>query len=224
MIKKASLTGLASVMLVSAIAPGVSASNGETQKLEINETENMNELNLTGIEGDVVITEKEKVKFEQYVKLRDNSEYIISDEAKVKLSKQEYEKLQSVLDDTNIFISNNYGNINIIDPNQESIKKDSDKMMVSIAAFKNGKTDVDTFWWGVRIYLSKYTIRAIGAGVTIGGIWVPEPLITKILATLGVVVALCPGGIQFDMNWLQISQIPNPSIPLSSKYKNAKFQ
>ncbi|TMU85063.1 hypothetical protein FGG79_14330 [Bacillus sp. BHET2] len=225
MFKKASLTGLATIMLVSAIAPGVSASNEETKNLEMNETEKTNEFNLSGIEGNVAITEKEKVKFEPYVKLEDNSEYVISDEAKTKLSQEEYQKLQSILDDTNIFIINNKNeDLNIIDPKQENLKIGSDKMRMSIAAFKNGKTDADTYWWGVRIYLSQYTIRAIAGGITLGGIWVPEPLVTKILATLGVVAALCPGGIQFDMNWLQISQIPNPSVRISSKFSNAKFQ
>jgi hypothetical protein len=64
--------------------------------------------------------------------------------------------------------------------------------------FTEGVTKVEAHWWGISVYLSKTTVQAIGGGIAIGGIWIPEPVVSKVLATLGVVVALCPGGIAFD--------------------------
>lgn len=49
--------------------------------------------------------------------------------------------------------------------------------------------------------MSKGTIQGIGAGVTLAGIWIPEPVVSKIAATLGVAIGLIPSGIRFDYNF-----------------------
>ena len=64
--------------------------------------------------------------------------------------------------------------------------------------FKEGVTKVVFHWWGVTVYLSRSTVRWLGLGITIAGIWIPEAVVTKVLATLGVVAQSCPGGIRFD--------------------------
>lgn len=42
----------------------------------------------------------------------------------------------------------------------------------------------------------------IGGGITIGGIWIAEPVVSKILATLGGFSGFVPGGIAFDYNYI----------------------
>lgn len=62
--------------------------------------------------------------------------------------------------------------------------------------------------------------------MAIGGIWIPEPLVTKILATLGVVIALCPGGIAFDYNYILAgisSLVPGISLSFLA-VRNVRFQ
>ena len=69
-------------------------------------------------------------------------------------------------------------------------------------SYNEGVTKIDFYWWGVTIYLSKTAINVIGTGISIGGILIPETVVSKILSTLGAVVTLCPGGIAFDYNYI----------------------
>lgn len=64
--------------------------------------------------------------------------------------------------------------------------------------FKNGSNYVHVYWWGLRIGLSKNTVNNIGSGVTIAGIWIPHPVVKGVVATLGVIIGRCPGGIVFN--------------------------
>lgn len=66
--------------------------------------------------------------------------------------------------------------------------------------YQNGINKVSVYWYGFRVYMSRTTLHALGAGTSIGGIWVPEPVVSKILATVGVVAALAPGGIKFNFS------------------------
>lgn len=40
--------------------------------------------------------------------------------------------------------------------------------------------------------------RGLVLGVAIGGIWLPEPLVSKVVATLGAATSALPGGIVFN--------------------------
>lgn len=73
--------------------------------------------------------------------------------------------------------------------------------------FREGKTAVNFHWWGVRFYYSKTTVQWIGAGVTVGGLWIPEPFVSKVLGSLGAVSTLTPGGIWFDLGYDQLATI-----------------
>ncbi|WP_424937476.1 MULTISPECIES: hypothetical protein [Bacteria] len=58
----------------------------------------------------------------------------------------------------------------------------------------------------------KWTLQAVGTGVGIGGRFIPEPLISKIVAAFGFAYAgLTPGGIFF--NW---SPIFTPMAPFGT--------
>lgn len=142
-------------------------------------------------------------KLDKYV-LFDNTslKYSISDNAKSDLSESELSFLKSKISETNSVTSNI-----VINPTKETLTTGEKTITISQVVdsnngislrFAEGKNDAKVYWWGVRIWLSKTTVNLIGAGVTIGGIWVPEPVVSKILATVGVVVGLCPGGIVFN--------------------------
>lgn len=42
------------------------------------------------------------------------------------------------------------------------------------------------------------SLNTIGAGITIGCIWIPEPFVSKVLATVGAVISMSPGGVVFN--------------------------
>lgn len=80
------------------------------------------------------------------------------------------------------------------------------------AMFREGVTKVEPQWFGFRVWLSKDVVRGIGGGIGIGALWIPEPLVSKILASLGgAVAAFAPGGVVF--NW---SPVFTPATPLGT--------
>lgn len=87
----------------------------------------------------------------------------------------------------------------------------SDKsIVVNRATFIDGVTKVEAHWYGFRVWLSKDTVRGIGGGVGIGALWIPEPLVSKILASLGgAVAAFAPGGVVFNY-----TPVIGPATPL----------
>lgn len=51
---------------------------------------------------------------------------------------------------------------------------------ISASAYQEGETKVQVNNWGVEVYLSKSTVQCLGVGISVGGIWVPEPIVSKI--------------------------------------------
>lgn len=64
--------------------------------------------------------------------------------------------------------------------------------------FQEGRNGIEFHGTTVRLLMSKTTINRMGTGIAIGGIWVPEPVVSKILATAGVLGGVAPGGIYAD--------------------------
>ena len=64
--------------------------------------------------------------------------------------------------------------------------------------FQEGRNGIEFHGTYVRVLLSKTTINRVGGGVTIAGVWIPEPLLSKILATGGAIAGLAPGGMYAD--------------------------
>ncbi len=118
--------------------------------------------------------------------------------------------VQQQRDPRNIFVADDEG----------VITTSSQPLSVTSRSYKEGVNKVEWYWWGARIYLSKTTVRWIGAGVTVGGIWVPEPVVSKILATIGAITAATvQGGIVFDANAALISMgfvVMNPMWGISN--------
>lgn len=97
-------------------------------------------------------------------------------------------------------------------PNKIRVQFSEKKMTASAAPTSGvqtriieGVNKVETYWWGVRVFLSRSTLQYIGGGVAIGGLWIPEALASKIASTLGVAIGLAPGGVVFDSTWAEMA-------------------
>lgn len=69
---------------------------------------------------------------------------------------------------------------------------------ISASAFQEGVTKLQHHGWRIELYLSKTMVSTMSAGVSLFGMWIPEPTVTKILASAGIVASQCPGGIILD--------------------------
>lgn len=189
-LKKSLIIG-ASVL---ALAPFASATFVGTQ-VQANEVDSVS----VSQNGDIDIQ-----KLDAYVSFDENNmEYKISDDAKDDLTESELQYLQTKVSETNITtrsieLSENES-IDFKDNAVEVTQNiDSGGTTLRAASYKEGINQVKVYWWGVRVWLSKTTVNTIGAGITIGGIWIPEPFVSKVLATVGVVIGMSPGGVVFN--------------------------
>ncbi|MFQ6324129.1 hypothetical protein [Lactococcus garvieae] len=138
-------------------------------------------------------------KFDDAVKVINNLFIIDYSNLPQNTSSSELQSLKALIDQKNSIILKSE-NLN----DGTTLEKDNNSVIISsnsnnsMLRFREGSNYVHVYWWGLRIELSKITINYIGGGVAIGGIWVPEPIVSKILATLGVAIGLAPGGIVFN--------------------------
>lgn len=152
------------------------------------------------------LSEEQKNRLDKYVFLDGSNHFAIDENASFELSDFEYNLLKTKVAETNATIDS----INLSQNEYKVVSQDSITVIQEVkevnrssfafrsSGFQEGENAIRFYWWGARIWLSKTTVNAIGGGVAIGGIWVPEPLVSKILATVGVVIGLCPGGIVFN--------------------------
>lgn len=145
------------------------------------------------------LSEEKNIKLNEWVIYNEKEkQFKIKIEAKDKLNNMDYNLLEDYLNNTNSTIEKldfSKGDVFVISP-EEDIE------MTERAKYNRGVTKINFYWWGARVYLSKTTINRIGYGTTIGGIWIPEPHVSKIVATVGVVASVCLGGIVFDYNYI----------------------
>ncbi len=152
-------------------------------------------------------------KADAYVTLQ-GTKFVVSPDARGKLTAAEHAKVTSLVAEANARLasasaSRSASSTMTVMPATKTVtvtQRVAQPTSKVSAAFREGVNRVEVRWYGLRVYLSKTTVQVLGGGVAIGGIWVPEPVVSKILATVGVVVALCPGGIAF--NWT-----PTPYYP-----------
>lgn len=148
-------------------------------------------------------------------------EFSIKEGAKAALSKSDYTLLNTCITVTNSNLQKadfSSAKVFVVSPEQEGKE-------ISFY-YSDGVTKIEFHWWGATIYLSESTIESIGKGVTIGGIWIPHPIVSKILSTLGVVITSCPGGIAFDYNYILAgitSLVPGTKL-LFSAISNIRWQ
>jgi hypothetical protein len=165
----------------------------------------------------------------QFVSLQGHEYVIDQDLAARKLSAPELSLVTKLISNTNEQINHAFA-VKTDDVKVEVsdtiafIKKEP--LSVSYKA-KEGVTKVEWFWWGARVYLSKTTVRYISGGISIAGLWIPEPIVSKIIATIGVVSAVAiPGGIVFDVNaaLLAIGNLANAFTGASLGISNIHLQ
>lgn len=175
--------------------------------------------------------ENERARLGVWVEYNDKTQtYETKKGASNALTKEEYSKLVECLERTNndmrVLKKENI-EMHIVKPGDENASAQNQAQICKFK-FKNGKTKVDFYWWGVRVYISKADVRTYGgAGITIGSTWIPDKSIAKIVATLGVAVTNCPGGIRFDVNCLSfIMNSGNKDIVqnILDNISNVRFQ
>ena len=173
---------------------------------------NVNVLANESVQESVAVNQ-EKIdteKLDSYVSFDQNSlNYKIDSTAKSELNEYEYNYLINQVEETNNVLSKvnlksneslstDIDSVTITQFESTGNSQDSDVALRSRSKYREGITQVKVYWWGVRVWLSKTTISYIGGGIAIGGIWIPEPVVSKVVSSLGVVVSLVPGGIVFN--------------------------
>ena len=152
------------------------------------------------------ISHKEILRLNEFVVL-ENYTFVVSEEGFTELTGAEIEKLQELLIVTNdlvdyllsqvsresgtYFATESYiviKDVSFVDSSQE----------ISSFSSPGGFTDVTVNGLIILVRLSANTINNIGAGVAIGGIWVPHALAARALATLGVMGTQVTRGIWFE--------------------------
>lgn len=188
----------ASLLTVSAVSPVVAFGNTVQTQSDFNLEKN----------DYFTLSHTQIQEFDKYVTLNSETlEFVIIDGAELELNDKEYALLQERLYETNATLSS----INL-GVNETAILTDETVVIsqytqpledgyATYSRFKEGINRLEVHWWGYRIFLSKTTLHYIGGGLTLGGIWIPEPLISKIAASAGVIISFAPGGIVFNTNF-----------------------
>lgn len=143
-------------------------------------------------------------KLDKYVSLdTDKLQFSISDKAKGELSDQEYSFLLNKVNESNKTYSSidKTKDVTISTENKTIIIQENidEPVLYARASYKEGKTDIQGYWWGTRVWLSRTAIRNIGEGITLAGIWIPKHIVAAAVSTMGWALSKVPGGVAF--NW-----------------------
>lgn len=200
------------LILTCSLSTTAFAANNASEKATLQETPTLSNAQIDRLNDWVSYDEKEK-------------QYTINTAAKEKLSNEDYSLLNTCITITN----SNLSNIDLSSDEVSVVSPENESNSIAIGArakHSEGVTKMKLHWWGATIYLSKTTINRVGAGVAIGGIWIPEPVLSKVLSTLGVVASLVPGGIVFDYNYIAagINQFVPGSSLVFSAVSNIRWQ
>lgn len=135
-------------------------------------------------------------KFNDSIVLENNAFTIDYSKLPTGTTSDELDKLQTIVNENNLVLKNNAGNqaVQPVSPQASS----SNSSILTRSKYHEGSNYVHVYWWGLRIGVKKSTINSIGAGVAIGGIRLPQPLLSKLVSTAGVVLGAVPGGIVFN--------------------------
>lgn len=150
--------------------------------------------------------ESHSEQYEKYINYDDNSlVYSVDESAQRELDKQEYKALVAHVDSINKLVRETWENANAQEKNEIDIvdpKEDDNLNYATRAKYKEGVTKVTFHWWGTKIYIKKSHLRNAGKGLTVGGIWLPHKVLSKVAATGGVVLASAPGGIIINRTYV----------------------
>lgn len=154
------------------------------------------------------ISEKETTQLSDYeISLVNNyvnydiysESFILNDDVKSVLNSTKLDTVQKIIAETNkqIQLAKKDLTANVIIETPQGTEIPIEK--IQVRAY--GKNDIAFYWNYARIWLDKGTVRNIGNGLTLGGIWIPHPIVKAVTASLGVVVSATPHGIWFDYNY-----------------------
>ena len=136
-------------------------------------------------------------KFDKAIYLENDRFVINFDILPADTTQTEISQLQQLVSQNNSILLQNVNNPNAtISTDNKSVN--FSESVNNRLRFREGSNYVHIYWWGLRIGISRSTLQVIGGGVGIAGIWIPEPLVSKIIATAGAVTALSPGGVVFN--------------------------
>ena len=219
-INKGTAVKIMSMGLAVAIAAGSIVNYNVNAKASVK-----NETALECSANESMFTQEEYNMIEEYMVFDETtSSYVYEKELENVVSNEELAEIENILEETNETVrcfDLKSEEVVVVDAtNCNEIKQGNN---VTRIKYKEGKDKVETHWYGLKVFLSKKTVRRIGTGATIGGIWIPEPIVSKVVATLGVVASTCPGGVWFVINPLLLANPVLSSIAFATG-KTAGFQ
>lgn len=159
------------------------------------------------------VDETLKTKADGFVFI-ENGEFVVSSDAESHLTAVELDSVNSAVTSINgkIADSKRQGfaheqSGDTIRFSEKTAQPSSGSSMASASAVNGGVTKVETKWWGFEVYLSNADAVTATAGISLGGIWIPEPIISKAFASLGIVgaQALARDGRGIQFNWNALS-------------------
>lgn len=208
--------GVGYTVIASMLLTGTALPLNKASASEVENSSDINNVHTQQSETHNVLTDQEIQLLDPYVTYDlANQSYSISAVASKELGTELYNKLVNQIELANIQIqylsSNNQA---------ENLQLTKGNTMFASKDYVNGKNEVDFHWWGATVYISRNTLIAASGGISIGALWIPEPVLSKVLASLGIAMgtkATLTGGIKFDVRWtvivpvLTISSISNVS-------------
>ncbi|RDW20838.1 hypothetical protein CWR48_04595 [Oceanobacillus arenosus] len=142
--------------------------------------------------------------YDQYVKLNlKEKKYYLTNEAQERLDSQTFTALENQIQTANQNIKESLA-YPAISPDEYALSDPTVKTnpIELQAKFKEGVNKIVFHWWGTSVYVKKSTLNSLGKGITIAGIWIPQTLLRKVVASMGVVIGSVPGGMIFDRAYI----------------------
>lgn len=90
---------------------------------------------------------------------------------------------------------NNSTQINAVDPSG------TEYVVKPVFSRGEGTTSVTFHWNYARVKLSLTSIKNIGSGMSVGGLFIPHPIVSKACSLLGIAIGRVTSGIWFDYNY-----------------------
>lgn len=198
--------GVGYTVIASMLLTGTALPLNKVAASEVDNKPDINNVYTQQSEVTTVLTDQEIQLLDPYVTFDSvNQVYDISAEASIELNAELYNKLVNQIQLTNIQMQQLS-----LDEQVGNLQPADGVTLYAAKKYVNGINKVDYHWWGATVYISRNTLIAAGAGVSIGGLWIPEPIISKALGSLGIALgatASITGGIKFDFRWVGITPV-----------------
>ncbi|EHC6329170.1 hypothetical protein JSZ18_001657 [Listeria monocytogenes] len=149
---------------------------------------------------DANLTETDTRIAERYIAFNSElKQYAISPAINTELSKDKVAIIDSQVEITNkqINLSQKDSNINITAVNP----KGTEEVVKNTLLRGAGVNSIKFYWNYARVKISKSTLKNIGTGMTLGGIWIPQRIAAGVCSSLGVGISKAQSGIWFDYNY-----------------------